>query len=83
MNNYVFTLVKMVAVPILGILLLRFLPFDRNVRVIACIMLCMPTANFVGMLSEEYAGNSERASALIAMTTIFSVLTVPLLSLLF
>lgn len=82
-HNYIFTAVKMVLIPLLGILLMRYLPFDRNVRTIALIMLCMPTANFVGMLADEYGGDSERASALIAMTTITSVVTVPLLSLAF
>lgn len=82
-GNYLFTIVKMGLIPLLAILLLRKIPFDRNVVTLACIMVSMPVASFVGMLSEEYGGDAERASALIAMTTVFSVVSVPLLSLAF
>ena len=80
LRNYVFLLVKMILIPLLGILVIRRLPFERPVLTVACILISMPTASFVSMLAEQYGGDSRRASSMVAISTVFSVVTVPLLS---
>ena len=82
-RNYLFVAVKMLLIPAVGILVLRNLPFDRNVLTVGFVLLSMPTANIVAMLSSEYGGHGDQANVLITLTTILSVLTVPLLSLLY
>ena len=73
-NIYVYILLRNILVPALGILILRTLP---------CLSTSMPIAALSGMLSEQYAHKGNYANKMIAMSTILSVVTVPVLSLLY
>ena len=70
---------------ILAVLIVRQLPFDTRILGIFCITASMPVGGMVGMMAEEYGGNGEgeECNKAIAMTTILSAVTVPLVSLFF
>ena len=82
-ENYIFTAVKMLILPAIGILLARFLPFSPEAKSVLFLVLSMPVASLAGMLAEEYGGCGNEVNKVTAMTTIASVLTIPLLSLLY
>ncbi|MBO5550650.1 MAG: AEC family transporter [Lachnospiraceae bacterium] len=80
---YIYILLRNIIVPGLGIIILRMLPFDPVIVKICCLSTSMPIAALSGMLSEQYAHKGNYANKMIAMSTILSVVTVPILSLLY
>ena len=80
---YIYILLRNIAIPAIGILVLRMLPFDPVIVKISCLTTSMPIAALSGMISEQYAHKGNYANKMIAMSTILSVVTVPLLSLLY
>ena len=82
-ENYIFTAVKMLIFPAAGILLARALPFTPEVKSVFYLVLSMPVASLAGMLAEEYGRSGNEVNKVTAMTTLASVLTIPLLSLLY
>ena len=80
---YIYILLRNIIVPGLGIIILRMLPFDPVIVKICCLSTSMPIAALSGMLSEQYAHKGNYANKMIAMSTIMSVVTVPILSLLY
>ena len=82
-ENYIFTILKMLVIPAAGILLFRGLPFDEEVKRVFYLLLSMPVASLAGMLAEEYGGSGNEINKVTAMTTIVSVVTIPLLALLY
>ena len=83
MENYIFILVKMLVMPAAGVLLFRLLPVDLNETVFAIftLMVSMPCGAIGGMFAQEYAGRGDECNRLILLTTVVSVVTVPLISL--
>ena len=82
-NIYVYVLIRNIIVPGIGILILRMLPFDPAIVKICCLTTSMPIAALSGMIAEQYAHRGNYCNKMIAMSTILSVITVPLLSLLY
>ena len=82
-NVYIYILLRNILVPGIGILILRMLPFDPTIVKICCLTTSMPIAALTGMLAEQYAHRGNYCNKMIAMSTILSVVTVPLLSLLY
>jgi len=80
---YIYTLFRNILVPGVGILLLRMLPFDPVIVKICCLSIGMPIGTLVGMVAEQCAHRGNYCNKMTAMSTIFSVVTVPLLSLLY
>lgn len=82
-NIYAYILLRNIIVPGIGILILHMLPFDTVIVKICCLSASMPIAALSGMLAEQYAHKGNYCNKMIAMSTVLSVLTVPLLSLLY
>ncbi len=82
-NIYIYIFLRNIIVPGIGIMLLRMLPFDPVIVKICCLSASMPIAALTGMLAEQYAGRGNYCNKMIAMSTVLSVVTVPLLSLLY
>ncbi len=78
-KTYLFTLVKMVAIPLIAIPLLKLLPFSDTVIGVCLVEIAMPVANLPLILGTEKGIDCTSCSASIIMTTLASVLTVPLL----
>ena len=75
---YIFTVVSMLILPILFVCLIKHLPFNQTAIGVAQIMICMPVASMTCMFTQEYGGDGTEASKLIALTTVCTVITAPL-----
>lgn len=75
-----FSALKLIMIPILGILLLKLLISDTMILGVCLIMLATPVGSMTAMLAQQYDGNYEMASRGVALTTLLSVVTIPLVS---
>lgn len=76
---YPVTLVKLLIIPVATWLVLRFFIPDARTLGILIAEASMPTATAATMLSLQYGGNETLASKGVFITTLFSVVTIPLL----
>lgn len=77
---YGFLLLKMLIVPIACTFLIRFLPFDSMILKLFVLMLSMPAGSLVVLVTEEYSGNTECASSGVVLSTLASIITIPIVS---
>lgn len=75
-----FTFIKMLVIPILGVLALKPFIKDEVILGICMVVLATPVGNMTAMLAQRYDGDFPLASRAVALTTICSVLTIPLVS---
>ena len=73
-----FTFIKLLVIPIAGMLLIKIFIQDEIILGICMIMLAAPVASMSAMLAQQYDGDYELASRGVALTTILSVVTMPL-----
>lgn len=78
---YIFSIIKQVAVPLLAWLLLKRFISDKDILAITIVMLAMPIANSAVLFATEYKGDEELAAKTVFITTIMSIVTIPLISL--
>ncbi|MBQ8083600.1 MAG: AEC family transporter [Clostridia bacterium] len=79
---YVEAVVKMLAVPVLFYLLLRALPGIReDIAVTLSVILAMPTMTTITMQAEIQHSDADYSSGMVFMTTLLSVLTIPMVCL--
>ena len=78
LDVYYLSLIKLVVAPFLCYLL--FVPFttDTQVLAIAVILVAMPTASLGGVFAEKFNGNRAAISRCTFLTTVLSMLTIPL-----
>lgn len=76
---YSVTVIKLVAVPLITWLILRLFVTNELMLGILVVLSGMPTASNATMLCMEYGGNERLASKGVFLTTLFSVVTIPLL----
>jgi predicted permease len=79
---YAVTLIRLVVWPALTLLALRPFPIDRNLALITVIVAGMPAGSNTGLIAEVYGGDTDTASATVFLTTLVSVITIPLMALL-
>lgn len=75
-----FSVLKLVVVPVAGLFLLKLFIKDQMLLGVCLVMLATPVASMTAMLSQQYDGDYELASRGVALTTILSVATMPLVS---
>lgn len=76
----VFSAVKLLVIPILSMMVIcRFVDNDMLAGV-CMIMLATPAASMCVMLAQQYGGSYEAASKGVALTTVLSVVTIPIVS---
>lgn len=80
---YLFALLKMIGLPLLGMLLLKPFSFDRTLMGIFMIMLAMPVGSIVSMMVEEYGGGDKIGAHGVVLTSVLCVVTLPVVSLFF
>jgi malate permease and related proteins len=76
---YPLSVMKLLVVPLLTWLVLRFFITDQLMLGVLVTLSGMPAATNAAMLSMEYGGNEKLASKAIFITTLFSVATIPLI----
>ncbi|MDO4554208.1 MAG: AEC family transporter [Lachnospiraceae bacterium] len=77
---YFFCLLKLIVIPILLTLLLRNLNFDKTVLGIFVIMTGMPVGTLVVLLADEYEIGGNDGVQGIILSTLFSLITLPIVS---
>lgn len=83
MRIYPFTLIKQVIVPIILYPLLQLLISDPLILGVTLIMIAMPVGNSAVLFATEYGGDVSVAAKNIFMTTLLSIITIPLIVALF
>lgn len=77
---YAFMAIKMLVIPITGALLMRLLPWPAMVEGVFVLMLAMPVGSIVVMLATESGNDAIECTKGSILTTLLSVLTIPLVS---
>lgn len=77
-----FSLIKLLLIPVLGMLLIRQVVTNGVICGVFMIMLATPVGSMTAMLAQEYDGDYETASRGVTLTTLLSVITMPVVSLL-
>lgn len=78
---YGFLLLKMLIVPVSCTLLTRVFPFDSAIHTLFILMLSMPAGSMVVLVTEQYGGRTECAASGVALSTLASIVTIPVVSL--
>ncbi|MCI1956652.1 MAG: AEC family transporter [Oscillospiraceae bacterium] len=74
-----FSLLKLLVIPALGILLMRPLIQNRLILDIALIVLATPVGSMTTMLAQQYGADYQVTSQGIALSTVLSIVTIPLI----
>ena len=76
----IFSVIKMILIPVCGMLLIMQFDINPLFKGVCLIMLATPVGSMTAMLAQQYDGDYELASKGVALTTVLSVVTIPLLS---
>lgn len=79
---YIVAFMKLVVMSILTILVVAFLPFNPIVKYVMFFLLSMPSATSTTMFAIKFKGDGDSASVFVLLTTILSIVTIPLMYLL-
>lgn len=82
MKLVTFTLIKLIILPVILLAVLKGMVHDEVLLGVCLVMVATPVASMTAMLAQQYDGNYELASKGVALSTILSVATMPLVSLL-
>ncbi|MDR0434444.1 MAG: AEC family transporter [Gracilibacteraceae bacterium] len=79
---YVFSFLRLVGIPLAALGLLLLLGAPANIIAPIVLALAMPTAALIAVFAEDGGGNTKLAAEIVFVTHLFSVLTLPALTLL-
>ncbi len=77
---YIVSFIRLILLPILIYLLLVNIIDDRLVLSIAVIISSMPAAANTAIMADEYNSNASLASQIVFITTLFSIVSIPVIS---
>ena len=75
-----FAAIKLLIIPIAGMLVIRGFVKNEVICGVCMVMLATPVGSMTAMLAQQYDGDYEMASRGVALTTILSVVTMPIVS---
>lgn len=83
-NDYKFYFlcaVRLLIAPFLAIIAMRFIPFGSMSLVpkVMAIVLAMPAPSATAIIAEQYNGNKELAAKVVFLTSILSIVTIPII----
>ena len=73
------TFLRIIVMPLLTLLVLKFIPLPELARNIAVVLSVMPASCGSVLIVREYGGDAEFAGQLVLATTLFSLITMPVL----
>ena len=76
-------LVRLAALPVAALFVMRLLGVPETLLRVSTVLVAMPVANYTAIQAEMYGGDHHLASAVIFLTTLLSLVTVPMITLLF
>lgn len=77
-----FSFFKLLVIPIIGMLIIRQFVESEVICGVCMVMLATPVGSMTAMLAQQYDGDYEMASRGVMLTTVLSVVTMPLVSML-
>lgn len=76
----IFSAVKLLVIPILGMLIIKQFVTDEILCGVCMVMLATPVGSMTAMLAQQYGGDQETVTKGVSLTTILSVITIPVVS---
>ena len=76
-----FSLIKLILVPVIGVSILKLFIQDQMIINVCYIILATPIGSMTAMIAQQYGGNYSLSSRGVALSTLMSVVTIPLVSL--
>lgn len=77
-----FSEIKLLLIPVVALVFVKMLGLSPMLTGVCMVMLATPVGSMTAMLAQQYEANYELASKGVALTTLLSVLTMPLVSML-
>lgn len=77
LRRYYIVFLKLLLVPFVTMLIYVWLPIDETIKMVAIILSATPTTTIGTLLTIKYNKNSVFAAEVFAMTTLFSIVTIP------
>lgn len=74
----IYSAIRLIVLPLAGALILKPLVADEMLMGVTMVMLATPVGSLTAMMASEYGGDTKLTSKGIALTTIASVITLPL-----
>jgi malate permease and related proteins len=75
---YVFTAVRLIVIPVIVFLLLWLAGVRGMVLAVPVVLAAMPVGVNASIMADQFGGGSEKASQIVFISTLFSIVTVPL-----
>lgn len=79
---YISSLIKLIIAPLLMYCVLINIELSDAVETVLMILTCMPSANMVLIMAEKFDGDTISATKSVMVSTLFSIVTIPLILLL-
>lgn len=77
---YLAAALKLLVIPMIILFTLKFLGFTGASLVIPVIMMSMPSASYVAMFSSNYGNDEQYSSQVVFLTSLLSMLTIPIIT---
>lgn len=74
---FLIVLIKMLIIPIIGIFIMRYLPFDNLVKGTVIMQIAVPSQTIISILVQEYGGDTKYIVKGIFITTVSGLITMP------
>ncbi len=74
-----FSLIRLIVFPLIILVVLKLLHIDSTIIGVTVIMSGMPAGSTTAILADKYDGDGQYASKMVFVSTLFSMITVPLL----
>lgn len=78
-----FSLLKLLLLPVVWMIMVNRVAEQEILRGVCLVMMATPAGSMTAMLAQQYGGDYETASRGVALTTVLSVITMPLLAAVF
>lgn len=82
-DAFVYSMVRLLGLPLIILLITRLIHLDILPANVCVLLSAMPAASTTAMLAQKYDGNANFASKLVFMSTLFSLVTLPLITFIF
>lgn len=79
-RTWVFSALRLLVIPVLGTFLVSLVTDNPSIIGVTMVMLGVPVGSMTAMLAQEYGGDYALSSETVAMTTLLSVVTFPIVS---
>ena len=76
----IFSGIKLLMIPIVMLIFVKMLDLSPMLTGVCMVMLATPVGSMTAMLAQQYDANYELASKGVALTTLLSVITMPIVS---